>query len=153
MRRKSTHLRVVTHYDHSACVRAQFPHDIQAPTTIEPPMMTRANLLTKGLVLRDKAFITENVVDDYIQHSPFASDGRAGLLAFVDALQSQKTAISIKPVRVLQDGDLVIIQSAYNLGGRKVVFDLLRFKDGKIVEHWDVIQEIPTNMPHNNGMF
>lgn len=74
-------------------------------------------------------------------------------MGFIDYVQSLKPNLSINPVRVLQDGNLVSIQSEYDLGGKNIVFDLFRFENGKVVEHWDVIQEVPTEMAHENGMF
>ncbi len=116
---------------------------LASPAFAEGNKAIATGLLTKGLVLNDKSFINQNVVKGYIQHNPVAQDGRAGLLGFADYLKSLKTSISIKPVRVLEDGNLVMIQSAYDLGGEKIVFDLFRFENGKIVEHWDATQDKP----------
>lgn len=104
---------------------------------------TAIGILEKGLVKGDKGFINQNVVEGYIQHNPTAPDGRAGLLGYVDYAQSLKPNLSIKPVRVLRDGNLIAIQSEYNLGGKTIIFDLFRMKDGKAVEHWDAIQPKP----------
>src|ERR1700730_3132160 len=40
----------------------------------------------------------------------------------------------------LQDGDFVVVHTDYNFFGPKVGFDIFRFEDGKIVEHWDNLQ-------------
>ncbi len=100
-------------------------------------------ILEQGLIGGDKAFIEKNVAEGYIQHNPVAPDGRAGLLGFVDYAQTLKPNLSVNPVRVLRDGDLVAVHSEYNIGGKKIIFDLFRFKDGKAVEHWDGIQDKP----------
>ncbi|WP_405166632.1 hypothetical protein OG203_16965 [Nocardia sp. NBC_01499] len=48
----------------------------------------------------------------------------------------------------------MLTQSEGSLGGTPTAFyDLFRIADGKIVEHWDVINEIPTAFAHDNGMF
>ncbi len=101
------------------------------------------NLLERGLVNADTAFIKENVHSDYIQHNPQALDGLDGLLGFVGYLETLKDPIAIKPVRVLQENDLVLVHSEYDLEGKKAVFDLFRIEDGKLAEHWDAIQDIP----------
>ena len=100
-------------------------------------------ILEQGLIGGDKAFIENNVAEGYIQHNPVAPDGRAGLLGFVDYAQTLKPNLSVKPIRVLRDGNLVAVHSEYNIGGKKVIFDLFRFEDGKAVEHWDGIQDTP----------
>jgi predicted SnoaL-like aldol condensation-catalyzing enzyme len=109
-------------------------------------------ILEQGLLKGDKEFINRNVAEGYIQHNPTAPDGRAGLLGYVDYAQSLKPNLSINPVRVLQDGDLVAIQSEYDLGGKTIVFDLFRFKDGKAVEHWDAIQPKPEKTVSGRSM-
>ncbi len=97
-------------------------------------------LLAQGLVQQDRSFIMENVAEGYIQHNPVAEDGRAGLLGFVDYIESIG-GVEIAPVRVLSEGDLVMVQSAMQFGGEKVVFDLFRLENGQIAEHWDAITD------------
>jgi predicted SnoaL-like aldol condensation-catalyzing enzyme len=101
------------------------------------------DLLQQGLVAGDTAFIRENVAPDYIQHNPQAPDGLEGLLQFTAYLKTLAEPVAINTVRVLQEGDLVVAHSEYSLGGPKAVFDLFRVADGKLVEHWDAIQDIP----------
>ena len=97
-------------------------------------------LLSRGLAQQDRSYIMENVAEGYIQHNPVAADGRAGLLGFVDYIESVG-GVEISPVRVLGEGDLVMVQSAMRFGGDKVVFDLFRLEDGQIAEHWDAITD------------
>ena len=55
---------------------------------------------------------------------------------------------------VVAEGDFVFTASEGTLGGTPTAFyDLFRVADGKIVEHWDVIAEIPADMAHDNGKF
>ena len=100
-------------------------------------------LLEQGIIKGDKTFINKYVAQNYIQHNPIAPDGRKGLLDFVDYLKTLPTPATVKPIRVFTQGNLVVIHSNYNLADNKAVFDLFRFKDGKIVEHWDGIQDMP----------
>ena len=46
-------------------------------------------------------------------------------------------------VRVFQDGDFVFAHTDYNFFGPKIGFDIFRFDNGQIVEHWDNLQETP----------
>ena len=110
------------------------------------------DLLQNGIEKGDTTFIKENVATDYIQHNPVAPDGQAGLLGFVEYLGSLDTPVEINPVRVLTDGDLVVVHSKYQLDGAKAVFDLFRVNDGKIVEHWDAIQDIPAETASGRTM-
>ncbi|QFQ99837.1 hypothetical protein F9278_30895 [Streptomyces phaeolivaceus] len=50
-------------------------------------------------------------------------------------------------------GDLVLLQSEGEFGVPVAYWDLFRVADGKIVEHWDVIAEVPDELPHANGLF
>ena len=51
------------------------------------------------------------------------------------------------------EGEFALIQSDGDIGRPVVIYDLFRIDAGKIVEHWDVIQDIPAEMPHGNGIF
>ncbi len=121
-------------------------------TSIAGPVLANENLtqiatdlLVKGLGQGDKQFIMDNVAEDYIQHNPQAQDGRAGLLGFVDFIQSSGS-FSPNIIRSFEDGDLVVIQSSSDFGGGVVIFDLFRFEGETIVEHWDGIQNLaPAN--------
>src|SRR5271168_4529505 len=77
--------------------------------------------------------------DKYIQHNLAVADGLAGVKAL---LQSQpKGSAKVDTVRVFQDGDFVFMQTDYDFFGPKIGFDIFRFEGGKIVEHWDNLQE------------
>lgn len=79
--------------------------------------------------------------DKYIQHNLAAKDGLKGLEEFL--AQVPPNTIKVKTVRVFQDGDHVFAHSEYDFFGPKIGFDIFRFEDGRIVEHWDNLQEIP----------
>jgi predicted SnoaL-like aldol condensation-catalyzing enzyme len=75
----------------------------------------------------------------YIQHNLAVGDGLAGFGAVLQALP--KGSAKVNTVRVFQDGPFVFAHTDYNFFGPKVGFDIFRFEDGKIVEHWDNLQE------------
>lgn len=94
--------------------------------------------------------------ESYHQHNPSIKDGLSGLIEAVKYLQSQKTMFKYTKIhKVLGEGNFVLVISEGSWSGKKHAFyDLLRFENGKAVEHWDVIQEVPTqNLANNNGMF
>ena len=75
----------------------------------------------------------------YIQHNLGAKDGLAGfgeLLA-----QLPKGSARVRTVRVFGDADFVFAHTEYDFFGPKIGFDVFRFENGKIVEHWDNLQE------------
>ncbi len=95
------------------------------------------------------------VGNQYIQHNPDVPDGPEGFIAYFERMQSEYPDKSIKFVRAMAEGDLVALHTHQQWPGNDqyVTMDFLRFDDqGKIVEHWDAIQQIPDSMAHNNGM-
>ncbi|MBB5577003.1 nuclear transport factor 2 family protein [Rhizobium paranaense] len=83
----------------------------------------------------------------YIQHNLAAADGLKGFGELLAALP--KGSAKVNTVRVFQDGDFVFAHSSYDFIGPKIGFDIFRFEDGKIVEHWDNLQE--TSGPNPSG--
>lgn len=78
--------------------------------------------------------------ETYIQHNLGVADGLAGFGEVLSQLQGSGRA---NPVRVFQDGDLVFTHTDYDFFGPKIGYDVFRFENGKIVEHWDNLQEKP----------
>ena len=82
------------------------------------------------------AYINPN---KYVQHNLAVGDGLAGLRALLQVIPKGSTKVNT--VRTFQDGNFVFAHTDYNFFGLKVGFDIFRFEDGKIVEHWDNLQE------------
>ena len=92
----------------------------------------------------------------YIQHNPGAPDGIEGFKTFVNFLREKFPNSHSEIKRSFAEGDYVIlhVHAVREPGTRgRAIVDIFRLENGKIVEHWDVAQDIPEKMPHNNGMF
>lgn len=79
--------------------------------------------------------------DKYTQHNLGIADGLSGFGAALAALPAGSAKVNT--VRVFQDGDYVFAHTDYNFFGPKIGFDIFRFENGRIVEHWDNLQETP----------
>lgn len=86
----------------------------------------------------------------YIQHNLGVADGIAGFGAVLHALPPNSAKANT--VRAFQDGNFVFTHTDYNFFGPKIGFDIFRFEDGKIVEHWDNLQEIAKPNPSGHTM-
>lgn len=86
----------------------------------------------------------------YVQHNLAVGDGLAGFGAVLQALP--KGSAKVNTVRVLQDGNFVVAHTDYNFFGPKIGFDIFRFEDGKVVEHWDNLQEKAAPNPSGHTM-
>jgi len=84
----------------------------------------------------------------YIQHNLGIADGLSGFGALLQRLPPNSAKVNT--VRAFEDGDFVFTHTDYNFFGPKIGFDIFRFEDGKIVEHWDNLQEKPAN-PNPSG--
>ena len=90
---------------------------------------------------------------EIIQHNPFIDNTVAGLLNGVAELQKQGISIQIEKIyKVFGEGNFVLVVSEGKFGGKHTAyFDLFRVENNLIVEHWDVLQEIPSKLAHDNG--
>ena len=92
------------------------------------------------------------VAGPYIQHNPLVPDGLDGVMGFL----KQAGRIRNEVKRIAIDGDLAFVHVRYlDWGGQETAgVDIFRFDaDGKIVEHWDVLQPVPAASNNTNTMF
>jgi len=109
----------------------------------EKKEMVRA--LLKSLETKDPAPLSYIDPTRYIQHNPNVEDGVKGVKQLITRLPKDT---KVNTVRIFADGDYVVAHSEYNFFGPKVDFDIFRFEKGKIVEHWDNLEE---KCPQPNG--
>lgn len=79
----------------------------------------------------------------YIQHNPMAGDGPGPFVEFVKACTGQFPELSVEIKRALAEGDLVVTHSLIKTSPEDrgtAAADIFRLQDGKVVEHWDVLQ-------------
>lgn len=96
------------------------------------------------------------VGDQYIQHNPAVSNGTDGFIAYFERMAKEYPDKSIKFVRAVAEGDLVALHTHQVWPGNDqyVTMDFFRFDEkGKIVEHWDSIQQIPQENANGNTMY
>lgn len=96
------------------------------------------------------------VADQYIQHNPVVADGKQAFIEYFDQMEKEYPDKSIKFVRAIEEGDLVALHTHQTWPDdlEFVTMDFFRFdKVGKIVEHWDSIQQIPKSSKNNNLMY
>jgi predicted SnoaL-like aldol condensation-catalyzing enzyme len=96
------------------------------------------------------------VGDDYIQHNPLVGDGKEAFIAYFEKMNSEYPEKDIEFVRVIGEADLVALHTHQTWPGnvQYVTMDFFRFDThGKIVEHWDAMQEIPKHSENGNLMY
>jgi predicted SnoaL-like aldol condensation-catalyzing enzyme len=92
----------------------------------------------------------------YIQHNPGAPDGIEGFKVFITMRKEKFPNAKSEIKRAFADGDYVIlhVHAVREPGERgNAIVDIFRLENGKIVEHWDVVQPIPEKTTNSNGMF
>lgn len=93
---------------------------------------------------------------DYIQHNPLVGDGKQPFIDYFDEMARDYADKSIEFVRAIAEGDLVALHThqTWPGGDEYVTMDFFRFDDnGKIVEHWDSMQQIPETTLNGNTMY
>jgi predicted SnoaL-like aldol condensation-catalyzing enzyme len=110
-----------------------------------------------GLNEKDFAAAAKLIGDRYVQHNPRIADGIEGFEVFLGQLRDDFPALRAEVKSIFADGDFVIahvygVRVPGQLG--TAIVDIFRLDaNGRIVEHWDVMQPIPETAVHHNGMF
>lgn len=105
----------------------------------------KAVALLNSIETGDQQAVSYVNPDKYIQHNLAVGNGLAGFGAVLQALPEGSAKVDVK--RAFQDGNYVFTHTDYNFFGPKVGFDVFRFEDGLIVEHWDNLAEITAANP------
>jgi len=93
---------------------------------------------------------------EYIQHNPLVGDGKTAFIEYFNEMAKDYPGKDIEFVRAVAEGDLVALHTHQTWPGDKdyVTMDFFRFdENGKIVEHWDSIQEVPNETKNGNPMY
>ncbi|MET7328467.1 nuclear transport factor 2 family protein [Nonomuraea sp. NPDC005650] len=110
-----------------------------------------------GLNQKDFEAASKLIGDRYVQHNPRIADGIEGFEAFIGQLRTDFPTLRAEVKKIFADGDFVIahvhgVRVPGQLG--TAIVDIFRLdENGKIVEHWDVMQPIPETAENQNGMF
>ena len=105
-----------------------------------------AEFITKSLIKHEKVDITQYISPvTYTQHNPAVADGLAGFGAFMGSLAKKGITMEYTKVhKVIGEGNFVLALSEGAFGGKPTAYyDLFRLENGLIVEHWDVITDMP----------
>ena len=96
------------------------------------------------------------VGDKYKQHNPLVGDGKPAFIEYFEEMANAYPDKSIEFVRAVAEGDLVALHTHQVWPGSEeyVTMDFFRFdEEGKIVEHWDSIQQVPGETKNGNPMY
>jgi len=121
--------------------------------------MTKSNkeivleVLKRSFIDRDPTVVEQYFGANYKQHNPSIPDGPSAIAGMIPTLAT----LTYEPGMAVADGDLVMVHGRYTGWGPKpmVAVDIFRVQDGKVVEHWDVMQEevSATDTVSGNAMF
>lgn len=109
----------------------------------------KAKALINSFATCDTKVAEELLTAGYIQHNLAYGTGRAAFVGAVAYLGGAPVKTTVETIRAFEDGDKVFMQTVYNFAGsgKQVAFDIFRFENGKIAEHWDNLAAIAEPNP------
>lgn len=134
------------------------PEEAPAPAVESMTQTEKALALINTFATGDTETAARLLDENYIQHNLAYGTGEAAFLGSVEYLASAPVKTTVNNIRAFEDGDYVFLQTVYNFAGAgdQVAFDIFRFdEDGKIAEHWDVMETIAdkSTWQNPNGKF
>lgn len=112
-----------------------------------------AAALNKAVQSGDVESASVLVTDNYIQHTPSVPDGKKGLITLISKIKNKEMPVpKINNVRVIEDGDFVVLHHEVFWPNRKVMFEIFRFENGLAAEHWSGIMDHPDKTANGHSM-
>ncbi|KEA46371.1 nuclear transport factor 2 family protein [Campylobacter mucosalis] len=141
----------------TTCISSAFSADINNKNNQHIQNKILVQNFWNALFNEHKIAVIDELVDEkYIQHNPSFKDGKNAFKNGMEGFLKEFPKSSAKIKNIGSDDDLVFIHNHIKLNENdkgQAAVDIFRVKDGKIVEHWDVIQDIPEKSENQNTMF
>lgn len=126
-----------------------------SPAHLETNKQTVLDFYETAFNRKDVDAVAAFIGDRYIQHNPQIGDGLAGLQARLRQLADAFPDLYVQVRRIVAEGQYVAANvHAVRVPGQRgvAIMDMFRLEGGKLVEHWDVMQDIPQESQNSNGM-
>ena len=107
---------------------------------------------------RVKEAIDKYISDEFIEHSPYLADGKEALIEYFERMAEEYPDKRVTIKRAIAEGDYVVLHCHQEWPGSKerhlAAIDIFRMnEEGRVAEHWDVIQAIPDEKVNSNPLF
>lgn len=115
-----------------------------------------ASGLVNDLFVNGKVELAEKYIskEQYIQHNTMFPDGYDALIKAMETMSQMPDFKYIQAHHIWGEGNFVLVAGEGTInGGEHIIYDLFRFENEKVVEHWDIIQAIPAEKANDNGVF